>query len=53
MTLLDYQPSPTDDGREYEFPHDFDKLGNLLEEAERCAWEISAMQWCEFSVCVT
>ncbi len=33
MTLLDYQPSPTDDGREYEFPHDFDKLGNLLEEA--------------------
>lgn len=30
-TLLDYQPRPTDDGREYEHEHDFDKAGARLE----------------------
>ncbi len=31
--LLDYQPRPTDDGREYEHEHDFDRAGALLEQA--------------------
>ena len=31
--LLDYQPRPTDDGREYEHENDFDRAGALLEEA--------------------
>lgn len=31
--LLDYQPRPTDDGREYEHEHDFDRAGALLERS--------------------
>ena len=34
-TMLDYQPRPTDDGREYEHEHDFDKAGARLERAGR------------------
>lgn len=30
-TLADYQPRPTDDGREYEHEHDFSRAGLLLE----------------------
>ncbi|MGC4154689.1 MAG: AAC(3) family N-acetyltransferase [Propionicimonas sp.] len=33
VTLLDYQPRPTDDGREYEHEHDFDRAGAVLEQA--------------------
>lgn len=33
--MLDYQPRPTDDGREYEHEHDFDRAGALLEQAGR------------------
>lgn len=32
-TMLDYQPRPTDDGREYEHEHDFDRAGARLERA--------------------
>lgn len=32
-TMRDYQPRPTDDGREYEHEHDFDRAGLLLEQA--------------------
>jgi aminoglycoside 3-N-acetyltransferase len=32
-TMRDYQPRPTDDGREYEHEHDFDRGGLLLEQA--------------------
>ncbi|MCW5951034.1 MAG: AAC(3) family N-acetyltransferase [Propionibacteriaceae bacterium] len=35
--LLDYQPRPTDDGREYEHEHDFDRAGALLEQAGQVA----------------
>lgn len=31
--LVDYQPRPTDDGREYEHEHDFDGIGARLERA--------------------
>lgn len=31
--MLDYQPRPTDDGREYEHEHDFDRAGARLEQA--------------------
>lgn len=31
--LVDYQPRPTDDGREYEHEHDFDGIGARLEDA--------------------
>ena len=34
-TLRDYQPAPTDDGREYTHEHDFDRAGLLLEKAGR------------------
>lgn len=34
-TMLDYQPRPTDDGREYEHEHDFDRAGALLEGTGR------------------
>jgi|GEM_PF-133671 Aminoglycoside N3''-acetyltransferase len=30
-SMLDYQPRPTDDGREYEHEHDFDRAGAILE----------------------
>lgn len=30
--MRDYQPAPTDDGREYEHEHDFDRAGLLLEQ---------------------
>ncbi|MDQ7993042.1 MAG: AAC(3) family N-acetyltransferase [Propionicimonas sp.] len=33
VLLRDYQPKPTDDGREYEHEHDFDKAGDRLERA--------------------
>lgn len=33
VVLRDYQPKPTDDGREYEHEHDFDKAGARLERA--------------------
>ena len=31
--MLDHQPRPTDDGREYEHEHDFDRAGARLERA--------------------
>lgn len=41
MTLLDYQPSPTDDGREYDFPMILTSSAICSKRRERCAWEIS------------
>ena len=31
--MTDYQPKPTNTGSYYEHPHDFDKIGKMLEEA--------------------
>jgi aminoglycoside 3-N-acetyltransferase len=33
MVMMDYQPKPNSTGSYYEHPHDFDKIGKMLEEA--------------------